>query len=143
MNTNEKNTRIAGFGYLIIKLAGAFAKILIPSTLFVSRDSQTKVNSKMANDWLFHIGFASNLIVLMCKVMVALTLYILLKPVNKSLALIGALFCLTHTVIYGINLLDHFFSLFPIRSANYLNIYESDRFIQFILNRFHVYNLKF
>jgi hypothetical protein len=124
MNTIEKNTRIAGFGYLIIKLAGAFVKILIPSTLFVSGDPQTKVNSKMANDWLFHIGFASNLIVLMCEVMVALTLYILLKPVNKSLVLIGALFCLTHTVIYGINLLDHFFSLFPIRSSNYLNIYE-------------------
>jgi hypothetical protein len=93
----------------------------------VSGDPQIKVNSKMANDWLFQIGFVNNLIVLMCEVMVALTLCILLKPVNKSLALIGAFFYLTHTVIYGINLLDHFSSLFPIRSADYLKLSESDR----------------
>ena len=127
MDTNKKTARIAGFGYLIIILAGTFAKILYRSTLIVPGDSPTKTNSIMASEWPIRIDFASNLIVLMCDVVVALTLYVLLKPVNKSFVLLAAFFRLVHTAIYGINLLNRFIALLLLSDADCLTVSETVR----------------
>jgi hypothetical protein len=126
MITNKKTARIVGFGYLIIISAGHFAKFLIRSTIIVPGDSQTRANSVMASEWPIRIGFASNLIVLICDVVVALTLYILLKPVNKSLVLLAAFFRFVQTAIYGINLLNQFFTLILLSGANYSAESETD-----------------
>ena len=50
MITNKKTTRIAGFGYLIIILASAFAKVLIRYTIIVPGDYQTGDNSVMVSE---------------------------------------------------------------------------------------------
>ena len=126
MNTNKKITRTGWFGYLIIISAGNFAKFLIRSTLIVPRDFPTKVNSIMASEKPILIGFANNLFVLICDVVVALTLYVLLKPVNKSLVLLAAFFRFVQTAIYGINLLNQFFTLILLSGANYSAESETD-----------------
>jgi hypothetical protein len=51
-------------------------------------------------------------------------LYVLIKPVSKTLALVVAFSRLAMTVIQGINLLNSFFALLLISGAGYLTVFE-------------------
>jgi len=127
MRTNTKDARTKGFGYLIITLAGAFAKVFIRLNLIVAGDSPSKTKMNMVSEWLFRRDSASDLIILMCDAMVALTLYVLLKPVNRVLFLLAAFFRLMHTAIHGINLLYRFLAMQPTGGTDNVNICEPDR----------------
>ena len=82
----SKAARIAGLGYLAIFIFGFYAGFAATGP----GDSTTTAINKMANEVLFRSGIASWLIVLMADVVVAWALYILLKPVNRSLSLLAA-----------------------------------------------------
>ena len=101
----RKAARAAGFGLLIMFPLGIFAILVVISSLIVEGDAATTVNNIKANQLLFWIGIASYLIILALDVVVALALYVVLKPVNKSLSLLAAVFRLLYTAIMGISLL--------------------------------------
>ena len=84
--------KIAGFGYLIIIIAGIFAEFFVRSALIVPGDATATAGNIMASEGLYRIGIAGDLVMLVCDVVVAWALYVLLKPVNKGLALLAAFF---------------------------------------------------
>jgi len=57
------------------------------------------------------MGFVSELIGITCYLLLALPLYLLLKPVNKDLATLMVLFVLVAVPIMAINMLNHFAAL--------------------------------
>ena len=89
-------------------------------------DATTTANNIMANELLFRSGIVSWLIVLTCDVVVAWALYVLLKPVNKSLSLLAAWFRLVYSTIHGIALLNLIFVLQLLSGADYLTVFETD-----------------
>ena len=112
MNSNKKTAislrkaaRTAGIGFLIMFPLGIFAILIIISNLIVPGDAATTVNNIKANELLFGIGIASFLIILALDVVVALALYVVLKPVNKNLSLLMAILRLLYTAIMGIGLI--------------------------------------
>lgn len=116
----RKAARIAGLGYVAIFIFGIYAG-------FVSigpGDSATTESNKMANEVLFRSGIASWLIVLISDVVVAWALYILLKPVNRSLSLLAAWFRLMYTAIFAIALLSVLIALQLSKGADYLRVFE-------------------
>jgi len=131
--STRKAARVAGLGYLIIIIAGIFAEFFVRANLIVPGDAATTANNIMASAWLFRIGIASDLIMLMCDVVLALALYVLLIPVNRSLALLAAFFRLVHAAIYGINLLNLFFVLKLLSGAGYLTVFETDQLHALVL----------
>ena len=100
----RKAARVAGFGLLISFIAGfiAFERFAVPG------DAATTAYNIMASEMLFRIKIASYLIVLTLDVVVAWALYVLLKPVNKSLSLLMAWFRVVYATIYGIVQLNLF-----------------------------------
>jgi hypothetical protein len=54
-------------------------------------------------------------------------LYVLLKPVSKTLSLVAAFSRLAMTVIQGINLLNYFFVLLLLSGAGYLTVFAPDQ----------------
>jgi hypothetical protein len=56
----------------------------------------------MESEMLFRLGLAGDMLTLVCDVSLAMILYVLLKPVNKNLALAGAFFRLTSSAIIGV-----------------------------------------
>ncbi|MHC4791131.1 MAG: DUF4386 domain-containing protein [Planctomycetota bacterium] len=131
--SQRQAARVAGIGYLIIIIAGIFAEFFVRSTLIVPGDAATTANNIMASEWLFRIGIASDLVMLLFDVVVALALYVVLKPVNKSLALLAAFFRLVHAAIYGLNLLNLFFVLQFLSGADYLTVFETEQLHALIL----------
>ena len=121
MNSIQKTARVAGVLYLVIAIAAAVAHFYVPSQLIVSGDATATANNIRSSEPLFRIGgVGSELVVLLSEVVLSVLLYVLLKPVSKTLSLIAAVSRLAMTTIHGINLLNYFFVLLLLSGAGYL-----------------------
>ena len=104
----RKAAIVTGLGLLIMTIFTLFADLFVRQRLVVPGDAATTVNNIMADESLFRIGICSFIIVIILDVLVAWALYVLLKPVNKSLSLLMAWFRLVYATIFGISLADLF-----------------------------------
>lgn len=127
MESYRKITRIAGFAYLIIAIAGIFAEFVVRQGIVVPGDAAATAGNILASESLFRFGFAGDLIMLIFDAVVAIALYVLLVRVNKVLALLATTFRLAHTAMLGINLLNHFVALLFMSGATYLSVFEADQ----------------
>jgi len=111
---------IAGFGYLIIFILGISANFFVLQNLIVPEDAAATVNNITANEWQFRLGILGFIIMVIFDVVVAWALYVLLKPVNRSLSLLAAWFRLVNATIFGIALYNLFSVLQLLSGDNYL-----------------------
>ena len=116
--------RIGGVLYLIIIVAGGFAELFVRDKLIVARDAAATANNIMASESLWRIGFAATLVMLVCAVALTMIFYVLLRPVNRNIALLMAFFNLMDIAIEGINNLHHFAALLILGGADYLKAFE-------------------
>ncbi len=79
---------IAGFGLLFMAVLAPFAHFGVLETLVVPADATATVNNILASEGLFRIAIAAFLIVTMLDILMAWALYVLLRPVNRTLALL-------------------------------------------------------
>ena len=95
----QKATRIAGLGLLTLFFLGLFSILVVLNNFIVPGDTTATASKIMDNPFLFYVGIAGFLAVLALDVVVALMLYVVLKPVNRSISLLTALFRLLYTVV--------------------------------------------
>ena len=126
MNSNKKIAKIAGVMYLGNIITGIFAQV-VRSTLIVPGDVVTTAKNIMASEWLFRIGFVSDLIMVTFYLLMGLVFYMLLKPVNKNVALLMLLLNLTGVPMLGINMLNQFATLLLMSGAGYLTVFSADQ----------------
>ena len=115
--------RIGGALYLYIIVAGMFGEFS-RDNLIVSGDATSTANNIMTHESLFRVGIAGELMSYVCDVAVALILYILLRPVNKNLALLAAFFRVVTDGICGINKVSLYAVLFFLGGTGYLKVFE-------------------
>lgn len=127
MKSINKTARIAGILTLLIVVFAPFSMIYVPSTLMVPGDAAVTADNIMASEGLFRLGMASDSIVFLIEIMLTVLLYVLVKPVNKTLSLTAAFSRLAMTVIQGINLLNNFFVLLLLSGAGYLAVFSPDQ----------------
>ena len=116
--------RIAGILYLIIIIAGALGQIFIRGKLIVAGDAVATARNLMASQSLWRIGIAGDLLMHVFDIPVMLALYLLLKPVNKHLAVSAVLFNLIQTAVLVVNKLNLLVPLFLLGNAEYLKALE-------------------
>ncbi len=116
--------RIGGVLYLIIIVAGGFAELFVRDKLIVSRDATATANNIMASESLWRIAFVATLVMLGCAVALTLIFYLLLRPVNRNIALLAAFFNLVSIAIEGMNDLYHFAAVLILGGADYLKAFE-------------------
>ena len=80
----KETARVAGFLYLLVAVFGAFSLVYVPSVLIVPGDAATTTNNILASESLFRLGIVSALITQTVQILLVLTLYKLLKPVNRN-----------------------------------------------------------
>ena len=118
--------RICGVLYLYIIVAGIFAEA-VRSRLIASADADLTARNILANESLFRIGFSGELLHLAFDVVVAMILYVLLRPVDRNIALLAALMRAASDVILAVASLSHFAALRLLGSADYLNSFTPDQ----------------
>jgi hypothetical protein len=112
--------RIGGVLYLIIIVAGILGEIFIRGRIVVSGDAAATASNIMASQSLWRIGIAGDLIMHVCDVPLMLIFYVLLRPVNRNLALLAVLFNLIQTAVLVANKMNLLMPLFLLGSADYL-----------------------
>jgi len=128
MKSVQRTARIAGILYLIITIAAIFAHIYLPSNIIVQGDATATANNIVTSETLFRVGgVGSELIILLSEVVLSIVLFVLLKPVNKTLSMLAAVSRLVMTTIHGLNLLNYFFAILLLSSAGYLSAFNTEQ----------------
>ena len=133
--------RIGGILYLMIIIAGALGEIFIRGTLIVSGDAIATANNIIASQSLWRIGIAGNILMHMFDIPLMLVFYVLLKPVNKNLALLAILFNLIQTAVLVANKLNLLMPLFFLGNADYLKVFNPNQLyaLSYLFVRAHDY----
>lgn len=122
-NSPQVYARICGVLYLYIIIAGIFAET-VRSKLIVSADAAATARNIMANESLFRLAFSGELLHLACDVAVAVLLYVLLRPVNRNIALLAAFMRLASDVVLAVASLSHLAALRLLENTGYLSSFE-------------------
>jgi hypothetical protein len=86
MTSPKRLARIAGFLYLLVGIFGGFAEGYVEPKMYVAGNAAATAGNVVANAGLVRMGVMSDLLDGTFFVFLALTLYILLKDVHKSVA---------------------------------------------------------
>src|SRR4029077_9811604 len=115
--------RIGGVRYLIIIVIGFCGEFFVRDKLVVAGDVTATANNIMTSESLWRISIAGDLILLVCAVPLTLILYVLLRPVNKNLALLAVFFNIVEFPIEAASKLCLFAALFLSGNADYLKAF--------------------
>ncbi|MBJ7599015.1 DUF4386 domain-containing protein [Candidatus Nephthysia bennettiae] len=114
MNSPRRLARTAGVLYLLVGIFGGFALAYVYPRIYVAGDATRTAGNLVANSGLVRLGVVADLFQATLVVFVAITLYQLLKHVNRSMA--GTMVVLA-AIGVGINCLTAVFEFEGLRVA--------------------------
>ena len=123
MTSIQRNAKLAGVLYLLIVVLAGFVHFYVPGQLIVPGDATATATNIMASEGLFRLAMGGELVLLLSEIVLALILYVLLRPVNRTLSLVAAVSRLAMTTVHGVNLLNHAIVLLLISGAGYLTVF--------------------
>ncbi len=115
--------RVCGVLYLYIIVAALFAEAYVRGRLVVSDAAATAANIR-GHETLFRVGFTADLLNVTCDIAVVAILYMLLKPVNRNLALLGAFVRLAADAALSVALLTEFTGLRVLVDGDFLKGFD-------------------
>lgn len=133
MNSVKKTAHVTGILYLIIFLANFFVYLFVSGSLSVPGDATATANNILASESLYRNGVVSYLIVFLSEIAATILLYQLLKPVNKTIALMMMATRLMQAAIHAVNLLNFVFPLILLNGGDYLNVFATDQLHALVL----------
>jgi len=119
--------RVGGVLYLIIILAGASGELFVRGSLVASGNPGATAANILASRYLWRAGVAGDLLMHVCDVGLMLVFYVLLRPVNRNLALLALLFNLVQTSVLVANKLNLMLPLFFLADAPYLKAFTPEQ----------------
>jgi len=124
MSSAKNPGRFAGSLYLLFSIVGFFAMMYVPTKLIVHGNAAATASNIAANETLFRLGIAGELIGSAGFIFVALALYDLLKSVNRRQASLMVTLVVVQIPIAFVNELNFFAALALVRGADFLSLFE-------------------
>ncbi len=119
--------RLAGFLCLVLVIVAPFGMMYVPSLIIVPGDAAATAGKFMASESMFRLGMLSETVIFLTEIVMVVLLYVLFKPVSKTLSLMAAFARLSMTVMQGVNLLNSFAVLLLLSGAGYLAAFEPEQ----------------
>lgn len=116
--------RAGGMLYLVVIVTAFFAEALVRGKLIVSGNAAATASNIISSPTLFRSGLAADMLNCVLDVAVAMILYVLLKPVNRNLALLAAFLRIAADAILGLAGIFHLAAAVILGGANYLRAFE-------------------
>ncbi len=113
--------------FLILSIAGGwFGEMYVPS-LIMTGDAATTAAQLRLNEGLFRLGFAAYLVEAFSDIVLTWLFYVLLKPVNRDLALLSAFFGLVSMSLFAVTKMFYFAGPMFLRESGYLTAFTPDQ----------------
>lgn len=125
--SQRKAAKVAGFTYLFTFATVVFANFGIYDRLNVPGNAAETARNIMAHELLFRIGIACDLIYCASFVVLLMALYVILKPVNRSLALLAICWQLVYALVWVVLTVKFFDVLRSLNGADHLRVFEPER----------------
>ena len=125
--SQRKAATVVGLCYLFALPPAVFAEFYVRTQLIAFDNAAQTAQNIMAHERLFRLGTGSNLTVFALDVVLIIDLYVVLMPVNRSLALLATGWGLIETATLVVVTLSDFAVLRILSGADYLHVFEANR----------------
>ena len=127
MGSIKKTARIAGVLYLAIFVIYPLAAS-VRSMLVIPGDAAATAQNVAASQTLFRWGMAGESVIFLIEILMAGFLYVLLRPVSRSLSLASALARASEGIVMAAtNLFTSILTLIVIGNAGYLTVFDQEQ----------------
>ncbi len=120
----QLKARAAGSLWWLCIISGMVG-FVVGAPLIVANDATATAANILAKEWLFRVGFIADLISGLSYVGVTAFIYYLLRPVSRSLSLVGAFFGLAGVAIGGGSWIIHLTPLLLLHGDSYLTAFTT------------------
>ncbi len=126
-STQMKAARIAGAAYFLIIASSILSLIVGPSRLVVEGQVAQTYRNIAANELLFRGGVLYDLAMYASVVVLAVALYVVLKPVNENLALVALLWRLGEAILGCLSVLVNLVVLLVVGEEDFLSAFAPEQ----------------
>lgn len=119
--------KVVGFIYLIAMATSMFAELYAQGPLIVRGDAMQTAINIAASERLYRIGSVIHLLTFASDAVIAVALYVVLRPVNRNVALLAAFWRLANCAILAVSILNDFAALRFLSGADYLRAFEPEQ----------------
>jgi Domain of unknown function (DUF4386) len=119
--------RMAALLYVGTITAGIVAQMVIAGQIIVSGDAAATAANILAHTVMFQLGFTVYLIEMSCQIAQTVLFYILLRPVNRNVALLALVFSLIGCTIKTLGRLFYIAPLLVLGDSPYLSIFNIEQ----------------
>ena len=137
----RNEARLGGALYAIVIITAFFAELFVRSSLIVANSPAATVHNILASERLYRVGGLADLVNVSCDIGVAIILYDLLKPVDRSTALVAATFRIAFDVGLAGATVFHFAPLYLIKGAPYAAAFSAAQVQVLAYEMLQVHNL--
>ena len=119
--------RIAGFIYLFAMALGIFSQVFVLGRVVVPGDAAATASNIVASEGEFRLGIAVDVVTFVSDVVIAWAFYELLKPIDKSLALLGAFLRIADGSILAVTTFSGLITLRLLSGVDYLQAFDTSQ----------------
>lgn len=120
-----KAARIAGALYLFTMATSIFSMYFVRSSLIVRGEATQTAENILGSESLFRLGLAIDVITFAGVIALTWALYVLLRTVNREMALLGAFWRLAEATILSALVLHSLVALALLTDAQYLQAFDA------------------
>ncbi|NPD46129.1 MULTISPECIES: DUF4386 domain-containing protein [unclassified Lentimicrobium] len=124
----QKTVKVAGIAYLLIIIVPLLSMLIIEPIITVSGDIVATINNIIANEVWYRVDTTITLLMYVGVVLLSLSLYTILKPVNKQLAQLALLWRFAEALVGIFATLSSFILLLFIKGENNIEKFGTDQF---------------
>ena|SRR2546423_1946452 len=125
--SQRKAAKVAGFTGLFTMAIVVAANFGISERLFVAGNAAETARNIIAHEGLFRLSIVCYLSYCAGLVVLLTALYVILKPVNRGLALVGAFWRLIFALVWVLISLNLLTGLRLLSGTDYLRVFEAER----------------
>ncbi len=119
--------RVAGFFWILTMASSMFATLYGFSRHIVPGDVAKTASNIIANETSFRLGIASMIFTSLGVIILIWAFYILLRPINRELALLAVFFRMSEAIILCVMPIQQLVTLKFLSNADYLKAFEPDQ----------------
>lgn len=135
--------KVVGFLYVIQMALAILAESFLRGRIIVAGDAMQTAANITASERLFRLSLANDLILYATVIVLVLGLYVILKPINRNLALLAAFLRLVENAILAVTILGAFAALAFLSGADYLRAFNSGQLQAMVQTALRVYGAGF